>query len=40
MTEAVKVVELYGEKYIKLLDAFEYLESREVIYELKNIYFK
>jgi len=38
MTEIIKVVDLYDEKYIKVEDALEYLDSRDVVLELKNIY--
>lgn len=40
MTENGRVVQLYGDEYIKVGDAFEYLENREVVFKLDNIYYE
>ncbi len=38
MTENGQVVQLYGDEYIKVDDALEYLESRDVVLTLDNLH--
>ncbi|MEO1945001.1 MAG: hypothetical protein ABGY11_11935 [Candidatus Thioglobus sp.] len=40
MTENGQVVQLYGDEYIKVDDALEYLESRDVVLKLDNLYYE